>query len=125
MATATSNTGTNKAWPVRRKIKYGFAIAIALLVGWFVLNFADIKEQAKLGASYGAHVACSCRYIEGRTLASCKSDFEDGMEMVSVRDDPANRRITATVPLLAKAVAERRGEFGCIQLNQREIDALD
>lgn len=125
MATATSKTGTDEAWPVSRKVKYGLAIAFALLVGWFVLNFADIKEQAKLGAAYGAHVTCSCRYIEGRTLASCKGDFENGMEMVSVSDDQTNRRITATVPLLAKAVAERRGEFGCIQLNQNEIDALD
>ena len=125
MATATSNTGTDNAWPVRRKIKYGFAIAIALLVGWFVLNFADIKEQAKLGASYGAHVACSCRYIEGRQLASCESDFEPGMEMVRLSADDENQRIRASIPLLAEAYAERRGSFGCLQLNQAEIDAID
>lgn len=125
MATATSNTQTANAWPLSRKVKYAAAGLAALVLLWFVLNFADIREQARLGASYGAHVTCSCRYIEGRSLASCEKDFEDGMEMVSVSDDPENKRITASVPFLAEAVAERRGEFGCIQLNQKEIDALD
>jgi hypothetical protein len=121
MATATSN----EAWPLGRKIKYAATAIAALLLLWLVLNFADIKAQAKLGASYGAHVACSCRYIEGRSLASCQTDFEDGMELVSLSDDPPNKRVTASVPFLAEAVAERRGAFGCIQLNQKEIDAID
>lgn len=125
MATATSKPPAKDAWPLVRKIKYAAAAIGALFVVWFVFNFADIKAQAKLGASYGAHVACSCRYIEGRPLASCEKDFEAGMELVSVSDDVKNERVTASVPLLAKAVAERRSEFGCIQLNQSEIDALD
>jgi len=125
MATATSKSQTGNAWPLGRKVKYTAAGIGALIVLWFVLNFADIREQARLGASYGAHVTCSCRYIEGRSLASCEKDFEEGMEMVSVSDDPEYKRITASVPFLAEAVAERRGEFGCIQLNQKEIDALD
>ncbi|MBK6706538.1 MAG: hypothetical protein IPG54_03270 [Sphingomonadales bacterium] len=125
MATATSRPLGKDGWPLGRKAKYGAAALGAMLVLWLIFNFADIKAQAKLGASYGAHIACSCRYIEGRPLASCEKDFEDGMELVSVSDDPDNKRVTASVPLLAEAVAERRGEFGCVQLNQSEIDALD
>jgi len=125
MATATSKPPTKDGWPLAKKIKYGAAAIGALLVLWLIFNFADIKAQAKLGASYGAHIACSCRYIEGRSLASCEKDFEPGMALVSLSDDPDNERVTASVPLLAEAVAERRGEFGCIQLNQSEIEALD
>ncbi|MGC1468020.1 MAG: hypothetical protein WA793_01435 [Sphingorhabdus sp.] len=125
MATATSKSPAKDGWPLVRKIKYAAAAIGALFVVWIVFNFADIKAQAKLGASYGAHVACSCRYIEGRPLASCEKDFEAGMELVSVSDDPDNKRVTASVPLLAEAVAERRGEFGCIQLNDKEIAELD
>lgn len=125
MATATSKTPANPAWPLVRKIKYAAAAIAALMLLWLVLNFADIKAQARLGAAYGAHVACSCRYIEGRSLASCQTDFEDGMELVSLSDDPQAKRVTASVPFLAEAVAERRAGFGCIQLNQREIDAID
>lgn len=125
MATATSKAPAHDAWPLRRKIKYVASAIAALLALWFALNFADIKAQARLGASYGAHVACSCRYIEGRPLGSCETDFEEGMELVSLRDDPKNKRVTASVPFLAEAVAERRGAFGCIQLNEREMDNLD
>ena len=125
MATATSTPPTKDGWPLVKKIKYGAAAIGALLVLWLIFNFAHIKAQAKLGASYGAHIACSCRYIEGRPLASCKKDFEAGMEFVSVSDDPENKRVTAAVPMLAEAVAERRGDFGCVQLNQNEIENLD
>jgi hypothetical protein len=125
MATATSKPPAKDAWPLGKKIKYAAVTFGTLLVFWLVFNFADIKAQAKLGASYGAHIACSCRYIEGRPLASCEKDFEAGMELVSLSDDPENKRVTASVPFLAKAVAERRAEFGCIQLNQGEMDALD
>ena len=125
MATATSKSQTGNAWPLGRKVKYTAAGIGALIVLWFVLNFADIREQARLGASYGAHVTCSCRYIEGRQLASCESDFEPGMEMVRLSADDENQRIRASIPLLAEAYAERRGSFGCLQLNQAEIDAID
>lgn len=125
MATATSKQPSQAPWPLGKKIKFGGFVIGALIALWLVFNFDDIKSQAKLGASYGAHIACSCRYIEGRPLASCEKDFEPGMELVSVSDDPQNKRITASVPLLAEAVAERRGDFGCIQLNQSEIDNLD
>lgn len=125
MATATSKPPAKDAWPLVKKIKYAAAAFGALFVLWLVFNFADIKAQAKLGVSYGAHIACSCRYIEGRSLASCKKDFEPGMELVSVNDDVENKRVTASIALLAEAVAERRGEFGCVQLNEKEIAELD
>jgi hypothetical protein len=90
----------------------------------FVWNWGSIKGQARVGAAYGAHITCSCRYIEGRDMASCETDKEAGMALVGFSDDPENKRVTASVPFLAEAVAERRGSFGCVQLNEAEIDAL-
>ena len=57
-------------------------------------------------------------------MASCETDMEPGMEIVSLSDDPENKRVTATVMFLAEAVAERRAAFGCVQLNEQEIEAL-
>ena len=57
-------------------------------------------------------------------MASCETDKEKGLEIVRLSDDPENKRIYASVPFLAEAVAERRGANGCVQLNQTEIDAL-
>jgi hypothetical protein len=98
---------------------------LALAILWFAFNFASIKGKARVGASYAAHVGCSCRYIEGRDLKSCRTDFEPGMGMISLTDDLAHKRITASVPFLAKAMAERRGANGCLQLNDKEMEDAD
>jgi hypothetical protein len=134
MATATSqkqkSDGPHNNQPKARlslgtKIRYGIFMVLALITLWFAFNFSHIQAQAKLGTSYAAHIACSCRYIEGRPLDACYKDFEPGMEMISLADDPEHSRITASVPLLASAVAERRGDFGCVQLNEKEVELLD
>ena len=129
MATATSpkpnGTARKPSLSLVQKAKYAAIAVLALLLLWLVFSFAGIKAQAQLGVSYAAHIACSCRYIEGRPLNSCTKDFEPGMEMVSLSDDPDKKRVTASVPFLANAVAERRGEFGCLQLNDKEVAALD
>ena len=119
MATATSTA------PKSRRTARNIALAIgAMLVALLIWNWGSIKGQARVGAAYGAHITCSCRYIEGRDMASCETDKEDGMELVSLSDDPENKRVYASVPFLAEAVAERRGAFGCMQLNEAQIEAL-
>ena len=124
MATATSKPTAKAASSpllIARNVVLGL---LALAVLWLLWNWGSIAGRAKVGAAYGAHIACSCRYIEGRDMASCETDMEPGMEIVSLSDDPENKRVTATVMFLAEAVAERRGAFGCVQLNEREIGAL-
>lgn len=120
MATATSKFRIGK----RRLVIFILLGAAALALFWLILNFATLKGNARLGSSYAAHVTCSCRYIEGRSLSDCRKDKEAGMELVRISDDRANKRITAWVPFLASAMAERRGEFGCLQLTEEEIRAL-
>ena len=124
MATATS-PAIHKAPASRlrsaRNITLGVLAVIVLLLVW---NWSSITGQARVGAAYGAHIACSCRYIEGRDIRSCETDKEAGMGIVSFSDDPVNKRVTASVPFIAEAVAERRGAFGCVQLNKAEIEAL-
>lgn len=120
MATATSKPAPSKMRTARNLGLGGLAIILLLLV-W---SWGTIQGQARVGAAYGAHITCSCRYIEGRDMASCETDKEAGMAMIGFSDDPDNNRVTASVPFLAEAVAERRGAFGCVQLNEAEIDAL-
>lgn len=124
MATATFKPSEKAPRGRLRTVRNVVLAVLAVAVLWLVWNWGNIKGQAQLGASYGAHVACSCRYVAGRDLKSCETDFEPGMEMVGLSDDTDNKRVTASVPFLAEAVAERRGLFGCIQLNEAEIEAL-
>jgi hypothetical protein len=124
MATATSTESTNGSPQSFRKLKIVAVVVVMIAALWLLWNWNSIKGQARVGAAYGAHVTCSCRYIEGRDMASCETDKEKGMEIVRLRDDPENNRVYASVPFMAEAVAERRGAFGCIQLNEAEIEAL-
>ena len=124
MATATSTPGIIAPDPWFKRLKIALSVIALFTALWLLWNWNSIKGQARVGAAYGAHVTCSCRYVEGRDMASCETDKEKGMEMVRLSDDPENQRVYASVPFLAEAVAERRGAFGCVQLNAAEIEAL-
>jgi hypothetical protein len=126
MATATSQKQkSDSGLGLGQKIRYGAYAVFAALALLLAFSFSNIKGQAKLGTAYAAHMGCSCRYIEGRPLGACYQDFEAGMGMISLADDADHKRVTASIPLLASATAELRGDFGCLQLNSAEIDAID
>ena len=95
-------------------------LLLALLAGLVAaaLYYRPVIEgYAVTGTSYGARVACSCRYVGGRDLDDCKKDFESGMELVSLADDPDTQTVTATFPLLGSQRATYRDGWGC-QLEQ-------
>jgi hypothetical protein len=125
MTTENRDSSRKSLHANKRLLQYAAAGFLLILVLIIAFNFAAIKGNAQLGTAYAAHVNCSCRYIEGRDMESCATDAEAGMAFVSVSDDPEDKRVSASVPFLAKAVAEQRGEFGCIALTEEEMDALD
>jgi hypothetical protein len=84
--------------------------ALAALV-WF---WRPMTASAVAGVSYGARVACSCRYIAGRDLEDCEKDFLPGMGLVVLSEDDAEKSVTARVfPLASETVRYRKGE-GCV-----------
>jgi hypothetical protein len=90
------------------------AIVGVLLLAFLIWKFPSFKAQAELGSAYAARVGCSCRYVQGRSLESCQSDFEPGMELVSLSEDPATKTVTGSVPLLASRSARYAGASGCL-----------
>ena len=86
---------------------------ITLLVLAVILYALSQKPKLELGVGYGARVACGCRYIENRPLASCYKDFEPGMEVIRLSDDPASKTVTASVPLLTSRSVRFDSELGC------------
>lgn len=89
-------------------------IALVIGGGYLIWKFPSFKAQAELGSAYAARVGCSCRYVQARSLESCQRDFEPGMELVSVTEDPATKTITGSVPLLASRSARYAGASGCL-----------
>lgn len=99
---------------VKRPFLTGTIIVLIILLIGVVVYAIRMKPTVELGVGYGAHVVCSCRYIGGRDMQSCYNDYEPGMEMISVSEDEENKRITASVPLLASRSAQFREGLGCV-----------
>ncbi len=109
MATAKRSTsGRRRIWP---QIVLATAVLVAG-VGWVYRE--PIEGYTTTGTAFGARMACSCRYIAGRGLEDCEKDFEPGMEVVLLSDDPETKSVTARVPLIASATATYREGFGCM-----------
>jgi hypothetical protein len=113
MATANAKPALQSR-PRRRRWPRA-VLALLLIVGaalaWY---WSAIMGYARTGASYGARVACSCRFEGGRSLEDCRKDFEPGMEMVALGEDAQARSVTARFPLLAKQTATYREGWGCV-----------
>lgn len=69
-------------------------IVAALLALWAAFGSAALG-YARAGTAYSARVACSCRFVAGRSLEDCEKDKLAGMELVSLSEDAAERSVTA------------------------------
>ncbi len=105
-----------KLQPLRRGAKAGrIALLIVLaLIAALVFAWRPLNGYAVTGASYGARVACSCRFVGGRSLGDCRKDFESGMGLVMLSEDKAARSVTARFPLLSTQTARFREGEGCV-----------
>lgn len=99
---------------VKRPWLIGSIVVLAVLLAAAVAYAIRMKPTIELGVGYGAHVICSCRYIGGRDMESCYNDYEPGMEAISMTENEDEKRITASVPLLASRSAQFREGLGCV-----------
>lgn len=87
------------------------ALVLLALGAWF---WRPIHSRAVTGASYAAHIGCSCHFIEGRALSDCRRDFESGMQLVSMSQDAEAKSVTARFLLLSSQTATFREGQGCV-----------
>lgn len=100
--------------PAWKRWRLWLAVLVALAAAAAIWYYPILKAQAEVGSAYAARIGCSCRYVQGRDLDSCKTDFEPGMEIIAVADDPATRTVTGSVPLIASRSARLEGDSGCV-----------
>ena len=89
---ASTGTTTGPANPVPSRWLRWYVWGPVLLLGIAIIALFAVKHsatgrRAELATGYIAHVVCSCRYVGNRDMASCKTDFEPGTEIVDVTDD--------------------------------------
>lgn len=99
----------------RKAVLIGVVLAAVLLAAFW----PAMRGYAVAGASVGARVACSCRYVGGRALAECRKDFEPGMSVVVLSEDAVAKSVTARVPLLSRETATFREGEGCVMESWR------
>lgn len=96
-----------------RHVGLGAAALLLCIAGGAYAYAVSQKPLLELGVGYGARVACGCRYIENRPIGDCSKDFEPGMELITLSDDPATKTVTASVPLLTSRSARFDPLLGC------------
>lgn len=89
------------------------ALIIAIAAGAAYAYARSQKPLLDLGVGYAARVACGCHYIGNRSLGDCRKDFEPGMELIMLSDDPATKTVTASVPSIASRSARLDPLLGC------------
>ena len=110
MAKTAGSKGTSKS-KVFLMLLLLVVVGIAVLA-WF--NRVPIQGYAGVSTSYAARVACSCRFVAGRDLEDCAKDKLEGMEMVSLTENPDAQSVTASIPFVNATTATNREGYGCV-----------
>ncbi|MCR2834381.1 hypothetical protein [Parerythrobacter lacustris] len=97
-----------------RRWIWPLAVVGLLLAGGVWAYGGSIKGNAEAGTAYMARVACSCRFVAGRSLEDCARDKLDGMALITLVDDEEAKSVTARFPLVAANKASYRKGYGCV-----------
>lgn len=108
MANAKSR-GRSRLWLVLLVVTAGGLAAL-----WLSSFGQRLRGDAAAGTAYGARVACSCRFVAGRSMEDCAKDKLAGMGMIRLSADEAAKSVTASVPLIASETARLRTGYGCV-----------
>lgn len=101
----------------RTRPRYGLWLLaiIALALAGAAWAFREpINGYGSIASAYSARVACSCRFVAGRSLDDCAKDKLAGMEAVTLVEDVEAKSVTARFPLVAEATATHREGCGCV-----------
>jgi hypothetical protein len=90
------------------------ALAVLAAGGAAVAFREPIGGYTTIASAYSARVACSCRFVAGRSLEDCAKDKLAGMEAVTLVENVEARSVTARFPLIAEATATYREGYGCV-----------
>lgn len=107
----------SSAASTRTRPRYGLWMlaVLALAIGGAAWAFREpIDGYGTTASAYSARVACSCRFVAGRSLEDCGKDKLAGMEAVTLVEDVRAKSVTARFPLVAEATATYREGYGCV-----------
>ena len=94
---------------------FWLALVLAAAAGGAWLAYGDSATRTgEVATAYAARVGSSCRFVAGRSLEDCGKDKLEGMELVSLSENAADRSVTASIPVIARDTARYREGYGCV-----------
>lgn len=90
---------------------------LVLLVGIGAWSARDTFATARIGTTYVAKQTCSCLFVAGRSLDSCRTDFDsEALRPLDVVTGGSAVTVSALGGLIS-ARAEFERDFGCHPVN--------
>jgi hypothetical protein len=86
-------------------------VAALLALGAAGYGYLHLRGMAHIGTGYVAKELCSCIFVGGRSLESCRPDIPESMDRIRV--ELLADGVRAFVPGLAERVARHESGFGC------------
>ena len=86
-------------------------VVVVLALAGAGYAYGRLRGMASVGAGYVAKEMCSCVFVAGRSLESCRPDVPESMDRVRAELLPDGVR--GLVPGLADRVARFEPGFGC------------
>ncbi|UIP07392.1 hypothetical protein LY632_03050 [Erythrobacter sp. SDW2] len=114
IALATSKSASGKTPGQARRWPTVLFVLLVLAAGVFLWFRTPITGYAQTASAYSARVACSCRFVAGRTMEDCAKDKLAGMELVSLTENEEEKSVTARFLLVASDTARMRDGYGCV-----------
>lgn len=97
---------------LRRQAALGILLGVLGPGATLAASSLDAKTAAII-VNYAAEQTCSCLFVSGRSLESCKTDF-DPFAKPYVTVHVSKHRVTASVPKFPSGSARYYPGLGCI-----------
>ena len=94
-------------------IRWIVAVVAVLILSGAAYFAWRTSVEAGVGAAAMAKVACSCVFVDGRTLESCRADDPPGFEGIRVTIDEAAKTATGSVFGVIRRRAKFDEGYGC------------
>jgi hypothetical protein len=86
-------------------------VGLALVAG--AVYAVRVADQAGIGAAAMAKVTCSCVFVDGRDMRSCRADDPPGFEAVATEVDADAKSVTGRVLGVITRRATYSETYGC------------
>lgn len=93
------------------------AVVLVALVGIALFAGRDTWATAKIGTVYVAKQTCSCLFVAGRPMESCRTDYDpEAIKPLTVETSDRSVKVSALAGLVS-AQADFEPGFGCHPAN--------